>query len=87
MSSTLRTLVALLLVSLAILSPIAAQEECSGHGTMHGNHCHCEAGYGSEGVECVATGAAVSCPAGGISWELSMAMALENGTYTISFAR
>ncbi|KAG6612021.1 Zinc (Zn2)-Iron (Fe2) Permease (ZIP) Family [Phytophthora cinnamomi] len=82
-----RTLTALLLVLLATLSPIVAQEECSGHGELHGNHCHCEAGYESEGTECVATaGATTSCPAGGISWELSMAMALENGTYTISFS-
>ncbi|OWZ15715.1 Zinc (Zn2)-Iron (Fe2) Permease [Phytophthora megakarya] len=75
---------ALLIVTLVILSPVAAQE-CSGHGELHGNHCHCQTGYESEGTECVATGAGASCPAGGISWELSMAMALENGTYTISF--
>lgn len=80
-------LIALLLVALVTSSPVAAQEECSGHGKLHGNHCHCEAGYESEGVECVATsGTTASCPAGGISWELSMAMALDNGTYTISFA-
>ncbi|KAL4166413.1 hypothetical protein KRP22_013672 [Phytophthora ramorum] len=87
MPSQLRVLGALLLVTVAILSPTVAQEECSGHGQLHGNHCHCETGYESEGAECVATaGSAASCPAGGISWELSMAMALENGTYTISFA-
>ncbi|KAL3659225.1 hypothetical protein V7S43_015803 [Phytophthora oleae] len=83
--SRLDVLVSLLL-TLALLSPITAQE-CSGHGELHGNHCHCETGYTSEGEECVATvGTISSCPAGGISWELSMAMAFENGTYTISFA-
>ncbi|KAG7388988.1 hypothetical protein PHYPSEUDO_011451 [Phytophthora pseudosyringae] len=85
LSPLLRVLVAL---SLTILSLAAAQEDvCSGHGELHGNHCHCETGYESDGVECIATaGTTASCPAGGISWELSMAMALENGTYTVSFA-
>ncbi|KAK1942463.1 Zinc transporter ZIP14 [Phytophthora citrophthora] len=83
--SRLHVLVSLLL-ALTLLSSITAQE-CSGHGELHGNHCHCQTGYTSEGTECVATaGTAASCPAGGISWELSMAMAFDNGTYTITFA-
>jgi len=88
MPSLLRVTAAVLLVLLAIsLSSAVAQEECSGYGQLHGNHCHCEAGYESEGVECIATASTTaSCPAGGISWELSMAMALDNGTYTISLA-
>ncbi|KAF4134949.1 ZIP Zinc transporter [Phytophthora infestans] len=82
-----RAFIAFSLVTLAILLPATAQEACSGHGELHGNHCHCEQGYESKGVECIATaGTTASCPAGGISWELSMAMALENGTYTVSFA-
>ncbi|ETK94204.1 hypothetical protein F442_02791 [Phytophthora nicotianae P10297] len=78
---------ALIAFTLAILLPATAQDVCSGHGELHGNHCHCEQGYESQGVECIATaGTTASCPAGGVSWELSMAMALENGTYTVSFA-
>ncbi|ETP24164.1 hypothetical protein F441_02796 [Phytophthora nicotianae CJ01A1] len=78
---------ALIAFTLAILLPATAQDVCSGHGELHGNHCHCEQGYKSQGVECIATaGTTASCPAGGVSWELSMAMALENGTYTVSFA-
>ncbi|KAG3117813.1 hypothetical protein PI125_g3488 [Phytophthora idaei] len=84
MSPLLRTLIA---STLALLLPATAQEVCSGHGELHGNHCHCQEGYESEGVECIATaGTTASCPAGGIAWELSMAMALENGSYTVSFA-
>ncbi|KAG2814750.1 hypothetical protein PC118_g17019 [Phytophthora cactorum] len=84
MSPLLRTLIAF---TLALLLPATAQEVCSGHGELHGNHCHCQEGYESEGVECIATaGTTASCPAGGIAWELSMAMALENGSYTVSLA-
>ncbi len=27
--------------------------ECSGHGSLHGDHCHCEEGYESDETECV----------------------------------
>ncbi|KAF1319124.1 Zinc-iron permease, partial [Globisporangium splendens] len=63
---------------------VSAQEdvECSGHGKVHGSHCHCLPGYKNKGLECLPADGA-TCAAGGITWEASSLLFLEKGTYTI----
>lgn len=76
----------LALVSVLLASVATSQEEpCSGHGKVHGNHCHCEKGYTNKGLECLPTGggSGESCAAGGIAWEASSLLFLEKGSYTI----
>lgn len=76
------------LAAVLLLSTVVAAEECSGQGIVHGNHCHCNKGYKSKGLECVPVdGATASCPSGGISWEMSALVYLEKGTYTISLTK
>ncbi|TYZ68150.1 hypothetical protein PybrP1_009903 [[Pythium] brassicae (nom. inval.)] len=76
----------LALASVFLTGAVSGQEEvCSGHGKVHGNHCHCEKGYTNKGLECLPTGGGSdeSCAAGGIAWEASSLLFLEKGSYTI----
>lgn len=59
--------------------------ECSGHGKIHGSHCHCLPGYKNKGLECLPVGGSSGgmCAAGGIAWEASSIMYLAKGSYTI----
>ena len=36
-------------------NPPDPTEECGGHGHLHGDHCHCDAGYAAQGDTCVPT--------------------------------
>jgi probable HAF family extracellular repeat protein len=47
----LLAVVTLLMVSCGSSEP--APVECSGYGELHGDHCHCDTGYVSEGTACV----------------------------------
>lgn len=81
------TLVGLLVVALCVLAVTVAtaKEECSGHGKVHGSHCHCLPGYKNKGLECLPVGGSDSgtCAAGGIAWESSSIYLLAKGSYSI----
>lgn len=59
--------------------------ECSGHGKIHGSHCHCLPGYKNKGLECLpaSESSGGTCAAGGITWESSSILFLAEGSYTI----
>ncbi|TMW56662.1 hypothetical protein Poli38472_006672 [Pythium oligandrum] len=82
-SSPSRFLRVLLVVTLLATLVVAQEEECNGQGKRHGNHCHCNKGYTSKGLECVAVGGGATCPAGGITWEVSSAYYFEKGSYSL----
>ncbi|CAM3309778.1 DUF3466 family protein [Corallococcus sp. ZKHCc1 1396] len=47
---------AILLTNCGSEEPDAPDEpvvECSGHGHLHGDHCHCDDGYAAEGLTCI----------------------------------
>ncbi|GLD99476.1 hypothetical protein PINS_up008195 [Pythium insidiosum] len=82
-----KTLWLLAVLSLVLLvgTSLAKDQECSGHGKRHGNHCHCERGYKNKGLECLPVdgGAAASCPVGGVNWVTSSIVFLERGAYAV----
>lgn len=42
----------------------ASGEPCSGHGSQHGEHCHCEGGWASYQGTCLAIASLPACAAG-----------------------
>ena len=40
------------------------QEPCSGHGSLHGEHCHCEGGWAPHEDTCQEIGSLPECGAG-----------------------